>query len=273
MSRVWLALWLVFAPFAQSKPVIVWLQADLRPYFFQRSELQGAGALDGAQQLLRDGLSQYHHDMQWLPLIRREQELSSANYIACAFAMVKTAERSTLRYSIPMAAAPGYAVIMTTDSKLHQRWHQKKPENMAQWLVTQTDITGLMESGRAMPQFIRDIGKENFIIYPLQTNPVALLAHGRADYWIEYPARANYLRTEYPDGDVQLRSVYLQPEQINLSYVACSPATPDTVMQHIDAALRLLLPQQRYQQALYKWNDTESMQHLLKLYQQHILTN
>lgn len=272
MSRVWLTLCLLVTPLAHSKPVIVWLQADLRPYFFQSPELQGTGALDSAQLLLIDGLGQYQHDMQWLPLIRREQALNSAEYIACSFAMVRTAERSALRYSIAMAAAPGYAAIMTADSKLYQRWQKEMPENMAQWLLGQADITGLMESGRAMPEFIRDISKENFIIYPLQTNPVALLAHSRADYWIEYPARANYLHTEYPDDDVQLRSVYLQQEQVNLSYVACSPATPDVVMQNIDAALRQLLPQQQYQQVLYKWNDTETMQILLKLYQQHVLS-
>ena len=271
MSRVWLALGLIFAPFAFGKPVITWLQADLQPYFFQSGAQQASGALDSAQDLLIKTLPQYQHDIRWLPLVRREQELNLSAHAACSFAMLKTAERPTLRYSVAVAAAPGYAVVMTGHSKLYQRWLQQKPDNIARWLVMQKDVTGLMESGRAKPEFVRRISGGRFIVFPLQTNPVALLAHGRADYWIEYPARANYLLAEYPDRQLQLHSVFLQPDQVSLSYVACSPATPDHVMQDINTALKQLLPQQPYQQALYKWNDTESMQQLLKLYQQHVL--
>lgn len=271
MQKFWLAFLLLLTAEAHGKPIIVWLQADLKPYFIQDGEHQGQGALQQAQQLLINKLPQFQHQISWSSLLRREQLLSSYEGAACSFGMLKTPERSALHYSIAITAASGYAVVMVSNGRLYQRWLSEQRPDVATWLPLQRDMTGLMEAGRAIPDFMRHINTSNIITFPLQTNPIALLAHGRADYLLEYPARANYLRQLYAEKSLSLQYVYLQQEA-NISYVACSPETPTQVIDDINAALTTLLPDKTYQSALLRWVDDSALANEQALYRDYILT-
>lgn len=267
--RLLLLLMLTFA--AEGKVTNTWLQADLRPYYFQSGVHQGKGALESAQQLLIDAMPHYQHHIEWHTLVRRELALSQAETIACTFSMLKTVERSGLVFSDAVAAAPGYAIVTPAKGRLYQRFLKQTPTDLVSWLQKQSDLIGLMEAGRAIPDFVRLLNGANFINFPLQTNPIAMLAHGRADYWLEFPDRANYQLSEFTTEPLELRFIYIQPQHVSLSYVACSPATPPAVMQDINAALAVLLPQQQYQQSLYRWNDADTRQQLLSLFNKEIL--
>jgi uncharacterized protein (TIGR02285 family) len=264
-----LALLLTFT--VQAKPVLYWLKADLKPYFMQDGALRNQGALDKAQQMLMDRMPLYEHRIQWVSLVRREQELAQTEHAACSFAMLKTAERQHLQYSDPVVAASGYAVVMLKGQPLYQRWQAQGQPDISDWLLQQADAVGLMEAGRAVPDFMRQHNAGTIITFALQTNPVALLAHGRADYLLEYPSRANYLRYLFNDAEVALHYVYLHKQQVNISYVACSPATSARAMADINEAVATLLPEPEYLTALFEWVDTASLEMEYKLYRQHIL--
>lgn len=267
-------LFLILITFAaEGRDTITWLQADLTPYYIQHGQHRDKGSLQRAQLMLTQKLPGFEHKVEWDSLVRREQRLSQDEPNLCSFAMVKTADRGDLHYSTPVAVATGYAVITLADSPLSAKLATLPAEtNVVDWVAAQPGIVGLIEAGRAMPDIVRRLPASQLMHFPLQVNPIILLQRGRADYLIEYPARASYLGATTESIPSALHFKALSETEVNLSYVACSKTTSDSVMMAINNAIAQIIATKEYRDAIYAWSDSSQLVKLQALYQQYIAT-
>ncbi|MBZ9613658.1 hypothetical protein I4W93_018850 [Rheinheimera sp. MA13] len=254
----------------QARLAIHWLQADLPPYFIQQGEFAGQGTLQRLQQLVQAELPDYQHHEEWQSLLRREQMLFDTATSYCSFGIVKTPERAAIKFSALVSVGAGYAVTLTEHGKLYQRWLEAKQPALLPWLIKLPDVIGLMESGRALPELVNQLAPGNMLTLPIATNPLTLLAHQRADFLVEYPARAEYLKRTAGMAKLKLHHHFLDERDVNLSYVACSPATSDQIINDINAAIAKAKLHPAYQDIMFSWHEPNQMPVLELLYHRYI---
>jgi uncharacterized protein (TIGR02285 family) len=243
------------------KPPLTWAVVDLPPVYILADqpsvENLGDGVSDRLLRMTIGAMPEYRHTVMRMTLPRVLLEMRNGTPL-CIMNVQRSPERDAVAYSTPLLLAPSLSIVMRDDVlKQHPTWRDGVPLHE---LVKDANLHGIYLADRTFgPQLDIIIqSPDNVGLKPNNgatgINMLKMIALGRADYSLDYPAMLAYLSRGSNLGKRLMSVPIAESAAFVEGHVLCTRSDwGKAAVTRIDEVLRDLAATPAYRESLYRW--------------------
>jgi len=246
---------------------ITWAVIDLPPVYILAEEPTvenlGEGVSDRILRMVIHAMPDYQHQIVRMNLPRALLEMRNGAPI-CMMNVQRNPERDAVAHSTPLLMAPSLTVVLRDDVlRAHPEWRDGVP---LRELVREPSLHGIYLADRSFGPTLDTIiqSPDNVGLKPNNgatgVNMLKMIALGRADYSLDYPAMLAYL-SRGSDLSKHLVSLPIteSPAFVEGHVLCTRNAWGEAAVRRIDGVLRDLAATKDYREALYRWLPADAL--------------
>ena len=246
---------------------ITWAVLDLPPVYILADEPSvenlGEGVSDRILRMVIQAMPDYEHQIVRMNLPRALLEMRNGAPL-CMMNVQRSPERDAVSYSTPLLMAPSLSIVLRDDVlRSHPGWRDGVSLHD---LIRDRALHGIYLAGRSFGPALDAIiqSQDNVGLKPNSgatgANLLKMIAIGRADYSLDYPAMLAYLSR---GSDLSRHLVSLpiteSPPYVEGHVLCTRNAWGEAAVRRIDGVLRDLAGTKDYREALYRWLPADEL--------------